>query len=303
MKRLILFTGSSGLDTETDPVRHKYSETEGVRELSIAKNIDFDLTGRPSNRKGRKSTTVSGNCHSLFSHGNISLFVTEDALTLLSPSFSTKALRNVTIGARMSYAPVGNKVYYANGREIGFIRDTVSVSWSRATEVYNVKDSTIVLNGPPTGSLLEYYKGRMLIAQHNVIWESEQYDVNSYNLAKRFVQLEDIVTMVNGVIEGLWVGTRNRIAFLRGNSTSDYKYEIKGLFGVFPGTPVLVDSFLIGDGRIPEIGVLFATKYGPCLGTADGRLVPLTDRKLSVPNAVRGAGAVINNKYVFALED
>lgn len=303
MKRFLLFTASSGLNTEVDPVRHKYDPEKGITELALAKNVDFDITGRLSNRKGWEYTSVTGDCHSLFSDGGVCLFVKGNALNILSGDLSVTPVRNVTVGARMSYAQVDSKVYYANGRETGFVRDGVSVAWAKATIVYHVKDTTKVLTGPPTGSLLEYFNGRMYIVQHSVIWASEQYDVNSYDLGKSFVQMESPITMVKGVSNGLWVGTRSRIIFLRGSFTGDFRYEVKGLFGVIPGTPVKVDGFKVGSGDIPEVGVIFVGKYGPCFGTADGRLIPLTDRKLSVPNALKGAGTVLNKKYVCTLED
>lgn len=303
MKRMLLFTGASGLNTEVDPVRHVYDPEKGITALALAKNVDFDYTGRPSNRKGWKFTSVSGNCHSLFSEGGVCLFVTGNALMVLASDLSTKAIRNVTVGARMSYVQVGASVYYCNGREIGFVKDGVSVEWSNPPVVYHVKDTTKVLSGPPVGSLLEYFNGRMYVVQQNIAWASEQYDVNSFDLSQSFIPFESSVTMVKGVTEGVWVGTRSKVIFLRGSHPGDFRYEIKGLFGTIPGTEVKVDGFKVGQGEIPEVGVLFTGKYGPCFGTADGRLIPLAERKVAVPSALRGAGAVLGKKYVVALED
>jgi len=303
MKRKILFTETAGLNTSVDPVRHKYSDEAGVTELAVAENVDVDDTGRPGTRKGWLYTVITSTTHSMFCEGGAWLCVIGDALTLVAEDLSTKALRNVTVGARMSYVQIEDRIYYANGREIGFVRDGVSIGWNKPATIFHLKDTTRVLSGPPTGSLLEYQKGRMLIAQSNVIWESEQYDVNAYNLVKGFVRMEGVVTMVKGVTDGVWVGTRNKVVFLKGSFSGDYRYELKGLFGVIPGTAVKVDGFLLGDGKIQEVGVLFVGKYGPCFGTSDGRLLPLSERKITVPNAVRGSGAVINKKYVFTLED
>ena len=71
MKRLLLFSGSTGLNTEIDPVRHKYDAEKGISELAVARNVDFDYTGRVGNRKGWRYTTVTGNCHSLWSDGGV----------------------------------------------------------------------------------------------------------------------------------------------------------------------------------------------------------------------------------------
>lgn len=302
MQRQLLFSGSTGLNNIVDPVRHEYIDKVGVNVLAIAKNVEHDFTGRVSRRKGWTYTTVTGNCHSLFCDGGMCLFVTGNALTLLAHDMSTTALRNVTVGARMSYAQVNDRVYYTNGREKGYVSANLSRGWTRPSTVHGVKDTTLMLSGPPTGSLLEYFKGRMYVIQMNVAWASEAYDVNTYNLVKNFVNFESPITMFKGVTQGVWVGTRNRIVFLRGTSLGEFTYEVKGLFGSFPGTEVKVDNFKIGDGNISEVGVLFATKYGACLGTSDGKLIPLTDRKLSVPYTLKGSGTVINSKYIFSLE-
>lgn len=303
MRRVILFTGTEGLNMEVDPVRHEYSEKDGIRDLAIAKNVDFDYTGRIRMRRGWKYTAITGNCHSLFSDGGDAVFVTGDALTILGSGYSTTALRNVTVGARMSYAQVGSKIYYANGREIGYITGGKSIAWQKPATVYHSKDSTRVLSGPPIGSLLEYFNGRMYVIQSSVAWVSEQYNVNVYALSEDYIPFESTVTMFKGVTDGIWVGTRNRIVFLRGTNPEDFRYEVKGLFGAIPGTVAKIDSFKVGNGNIPEVGVIFATKYGPCLGTSDGRLVPLTEKKVSVPSVVRGAGAVLDKKYLFNVDD
>ena len=127
---------------------------------------------------------------------------------------------------------VTGKVYYCNGREIGIVTGGVSTAWSKASVVFNIKDTTKVISGPPVGSLLEYFNGRMYVVQQNVVWVSEQYDVNAFDLAKGLIQFESGITMVQGVTDGLWVGTRNRVVFLRGSHPGDFKYEVKGMFGI-----------------------------------------------------------------------
>ena len=125
-KPVIWFKSSTGLNNKVDPVRASYHPELGVQELSIAENVDFDSTGRPSRRKGWASTTVTTDSHSLFSAGGQCLFVTGTSLCSLDTDFAVDVIRTVTEGARMRYCLVGDKIYYSNGNEIGYARAGIS---------------------------------------------------------------------------------------------------------------------------------------------------------------------------------
>ena len=120
------FRSTIGLVNKIDPSRHQYSEKDGVSELAEAVNIVFDETGSISRRLGYTITSVISESHSLYCEDSIALFVTGDALCLLAEDMSYAPLRNVTRGARMSYAQIGDAVYYMNGAERGYVQDDIS---------------------------------------------------------------------------------------------------------------------------------------------------------------------------------
>lgn len=300
MERLTWFTGSRGLTNLQDPIEGGYDKETGVVDGKICYNIDFSRNGRISRRKGWQYTDMVDSCHSLFSDGGETLMVTGDALSILGSDYSYTQLRNVTVGARMSYQQVGSKVYYTNGAEYGYVLGGKSVSWT-GPNVSAVKDSTKNYSGPLQGRMLGYHNGRMYIIQGHIAWYSGAYDVNTYNLAGDYLPFESEVTMFKSVLEGIWVGTSKRVAFLRGTGPENFRYEKKGLFGAIKGTAVEVNCSEVLDGSAPGIGVVFVSKRGMYLGTQDGRLVPLTSRRLKLPTVSEGASLCMDERFITSL--
>jgi hypothetical protein len=302
MKRLLWFTGSTGLDMSIDSVRHVYDPEKGIAPAKVAYNVDFDRSGRVSRRKGWRFTDVQSSCHSLYSGGGNTLFVSGSALYVLAGDLTATPIRNVTSGARMYYEQVGSKTFYMNGAERGFVLEGVSYSWEYPDQAYGQKDSTKTYSPPPMGSILCYFRGRMYIVQNYVAWYSEAYNLFLYDLVRNFIGVESDITMFKGVERGIWIGTRNRVVFLRGTGPEDFSWEKKALFGVVPGTDVEVDAGKLADQRYTGVGVLFTSTEGVFYGSIDGHLMEISAKKLKLPGAVNGAGVVVNDKYIVSLE-
>ncbi|HBF43032.1 MAG TPA: hypothetical protein DDW42_05260, partial [Desulfobacteraceae bacterium] len=112
---LNIFTGSTGLNTEVDPVRLPFEPQSGVQDLAVAYNVDHDATGRISRRKGFSATTRTENAHSLWCDGGECLFASGTSLYVLNPDFTLTSVATITDGARLSYVQVHNKAFWANG--------------------------------------------------------------------------------------------------------------------------------------------------------------------------------------------
>ena len=306
MQRALWFSSSSGLDTTFDPARVSYDPETGVQSASIAVNVDVSKTGRVSRRKGWENTVITDACHSLFSDGGDTFFVTGDALKMLAPDMSVTNLRNVTVNAPMSFVQIGSRTFYTNGRENGFILNGKSYGWNQA--VPNQKDSTIVYSPPPVGTLLGYYKGRVYVAQQHIIWYSEANNLNTFNL-KNYLAFSSSVTMFKGVSEGIWIGTENQVFFLKGDSPDRLEQKRKALTGVIQGSDTYVDCTSI-PGLVDEygyqlegVGIVFCTTKGIYLGTEKGKLMQLSKGKLTIPKTLLGAGTCISNRYIASLGD
>lgn len=110
----------TGLRNVTSPERFK------VGDLSIAKDVDLDDTGRLLTRRGftRASATA---LHSLYGNGNITVAVSGTNLVRINSDFSVSTLKALTTTAPVSYDSVGDTIYYSNGVDKGRI---VNQTWS-----------------------------------------------------------------------------------------------------------------------------------------------------------------------------
>lgn len=300
---LLWFKKSTGLDAKIDPVRHGYKEEDGVTSLEIGYNIQHDRTGRISMRKGYEATDVTADCHSLFCDGGDCCFVTGDALCLLNSDFSYKELRNVTPGNKMAYCQVGDRVYYTNGVEKGFVLGGLSYGWEKPSVVYGQQDSTRVKTGPPIGSLIAYYNDRAYVAQGNYLWGSDRGATTVFDPIAGRLGFESNITFVMPVKEGIYVGTERSVAFLRGNSYHDFRYERKRTYGAITGTAIYAEAELIPvvEG-VQDVGILCTSSGGVLYGTSQGDIINLTRYKLKMPEALFGAAVKINEDYIVCLE-
>lgn len=293
--------GSKGLNNRIDPLRLPFDPDTGIQDLAVAVNVDLDHTGRISRRKGWAATDMVDPCHSLFSHGVTVLFVTGTSLCVLGTDYTYTVVRTVQEGARMSYVPVGDRIFYANGTEVGYIRGNVSYAWSKPTDLPGPR-TLKQYSDPPVGYLLAYYKGRMYVVQGDIVWYSESFGINLFNLARNFINFESHLRMFHPVRKGIWLGTHFDTYFLEGDTPQDFNLHKVATYAPIFGTDVDVDGSRIADGRHKGIAVMWTSTEGICMGTSEGEFINLTERRLTYPESFEGAGLYDGFKYVSVLE-
>jgi len=305
---LTILKATTGLNTKLDPVRLQYDKQAGIQELQAAVNVDIDDTGRISRRKGFEQK-LAGSFHSLFSDGGVCLCVTGDALSILNGDFTTTPIRNVTRGAKMSYVQVEDKTYYTNGFETGYVYNSLSWSWV-ATELPG-PDTDRTFNHPPTGKFLEYYKGRMYVAQGDTLWYSEPFSLNHFDLHRGFVRFGKPIVMVKAVTSGIFVSTVDRTFFLSGDSpaTGYIRIRVADYAALSYSAITLNGRLSFGPGGEPSIesdtgnqSALWISKKGICYGAYDGGLVNLTKDKIDLPESLEGASLIIDDRYIALIE-
>jgi hypothetical protein len=297
-----IFTGSSGLNIKIDPARLPYDPETGVQDLAVAVNVDHDYTGRVSRRKGFAATARTEVIHSLWCDGGPCLFVTGDALCLLNPDYTYKLLRNVTENAKMRYVQVDDIAYYTNGIEMGYVQNGASAGWSAAAAPYGPDPTTRTLYSPPVGSHLEVYNGHMFIAQGNIVWFSEPFAYNHFDLVRSYLPFGGEVRMFKSVEGGIWISTHHHTYFLEGSLPKEFRRRIAATYPAIEDTVVQVDASKLGNGEFQGLGLLWTTREGICLGLSDGTFMNLTQRKIDLPHTLRGAGLLFDERYVALLE-
>lgn len=299
---LIWLKSSNGLNDKVDPVRVRYDPNTGVTDLTEAVNVSHDYTGAISRRLGYTATDITSECHSLFCEGGECLFVTGDALSVLSSDFRYTPIRNVTVRAPMSYAQVGDRIYYVNGHEKGFVRNSASYDWVKADDP-RYPDTTRKYIDPPVGTIVRLFNARIYIAQGNVVWYSEPFGYNLFDPTRNYIVLSGRVTMIRPVKQGLFISTESRTYFYRGLTPDEFSIETVALYPAIEGTDAEVDGSSIKNGEL-GIGVfgIWTSTQGVCIGSSSGDLVNLTHPRLEYPSALRGAGFCTEDKYLFTLE-
>lgn len=305
MAAITVFSGSTGLNNKVDPVRLAFDPDSNIGELAVAVNVDIDNTGRVSRRKGYEKI-FSGNCHSLYASDNVCYLVVDDVLSLLHSDFSTTAIIEVTPGAKISYASVGSRVYFTNGHEKGYLGNGSYFAWEKDT--YVGPETTKELYGPPIGTLLETYNGRMYIVKDEVLWYSEAFAYHAFELSKNFIWFEDKINMVRSIRDGIYVGTEKAVYFLEGTNPREFTLTTVANYPAIEGTDNLIESSRIGredinKGILNERCAIWMSSEGICIGGPRGFFRNLTEKKLVCPMANEGTSIVINNdQYISVLK-
>lgn len=303
-RTLKIFKGTTGINNKIDPVRLKYNWKTGVQELKLGVNIDVDDTGRPSRRDGHLITALTGAYHSLFCDGGECLGVTGTALKVIHADYTATGIRNVTVGVRMDYCQVGDRIYYLNGFEKGYVENSTNYTW--AVGSYVGPTTTKKFSSPPIGHLLTLYNGRMYIAQDDVVWYSEPFAYGAYNMAQNFIPFSSRTKFLRAVNDGIYVGDEKDIYFHKGKIPKEFEQTKVANYPAIEGTAEKVPGSRIGkldmEVNFPGEVIMLTTKEGICIAGHGGQFINLSERRLDYPSAQFGAGLYKDGKYISLLQ-
>ena len=298
---ITIFRKTTGLNTLIDPVDLDISE--GIQELAVAADVEISDKGRLSRRKGYTSV-LSGSYHSLFCNGGDCICVSGTSLLQVLPDYTTVILDTVTENAKLNAVQVNNRIYWCNGYEKGYVENGANNDWVIGDYVGPTTLRSLV--SPPTGTLVEYYNGRMYVVQGSALWFSEELNYGAFDFLRGIIPFATNIHMVRAVNDGIYISNAEGIYFLEGTYPGEFRLVHKSSATAIPGT----DAKFFGDLLYDRDGKFFITKSnkkaaiwlsdkGICAGFSAGNFVNLTEEKLeSLPNGLSGSGVVYNNKYV-----
>jgi len=289
-----IFRGSTGLNTKIDPAR-LYSK-EGIKDLAVAADVDVTDTGRISRRKGY-TERASIESHSLFCDKGKCLFVSGTSLYELLPDYSYTVLAAVTANKRVSYTEINERIYWCNGTEKGYITDKNN-SWVKGNYIGPTSKRT--LSDPPTGTIVEYYKNRMYVAQENVLWYSEPGAFGAFDLARGFFQWATEIRMVRAVDNGIFVSTEKNTYLLLGRSPLQFEQVKVAGFPAIKHSDCKLNGYLSESGIIEGTGqsAMWVSPQGVCYGGNDGFRNLTIDKIANFSTGRTGSGLVYNNKFL-----
>lgn len=111
-----------GLNNVDDPKSGPFQiGVRGEPQLTAARNVDLDREGWPRRRAGRTKRIALNSAHSLFAHGERLLLVDEGTLYEVASDFTLVARDSGLGNAPLSYAPLGDTIFYANAVKVGAV--------------------------------------------------------------------------------------------------------------------------------------------------------------------------------------
>lgn len=292
------FKGSTGLNTKAAPHRITFNPETGISDLVSAVNVDVESNKQISRRKGYETSVRTESTHSLYSDGNNCLYISGQSMYRLNRDFSRTGIRSgLTDGAVMEFCSVGDKVYYTNGFENGYVKGNISYVWEGSSYVGPTTYRTF--SNPPVGTILEWFNGRMYIVQGKTIWYSEPFAYNWYSLSDSFLQFASNVIMLRTVTDGIYVGTDNEVFFLGGVAPKEFTWQKVSSVPVIKGTALRCDAGDFGDGSLTGKAVCWNSQSGIFLGVDGGKVKNLTKEKIeSFPRALQGTSTIFENKWL-----
>lgn len=377
----IAYAEFTGLRNDVTPERFDATD------LATANNVDIDKARRIRRRAG---ATLRSNlaAHSLWAAGDIALFMSGTTLHSLDAALTPQPLRTGLSGAPVSYARVGDAVFYSDGAQCGVVDGSAVRSWgldapalmtpvlvagdltpgtygfmatylrsdgqeSGASEpqyiavganqsaylnalasldpdvthkrIYmttpdgevffhaatmpntdtpftpttadvaatNEPLETDNLGPPPAGQLVAYYKGRMYVAAGSVLYPSEPFAYELFDL-RNYIQLDAPITMLAPMEDkagsGFFIGTTNSTGTLGGDSPDEFKYAPKAEYGAVKGALAYIDASLYLDGSMGarELPMWLSTQ-GVCVGLPSLEVNNLTRIRYTFPVSDQGA--------------
>lgn len=310
---VVLFKATGGLDTLSPPDALAFDAEKGTVSLQKAVNVDVEAGGRVISSRRSVELKQAGSFHSGFGYKGTVLCVKEvgDSASLykVNGDYTLTGLRSGLVpGLRMGYCGVNDQIYYGNGVDKGIVEGGVSVAWELPAEVIS-HYSDIDVSGPPNAVHMAVMGGYMLAAEGSVLWISQEFAFNQFELMGRFVDFTDRVLMIKAVEGGAWVGTRNEVVFLDGTNPREWEVRKRIAYGVkeFCCTAMNVSASLmrldLQYGLIGE-GYVFLSERGICWAGNNGQFKNLTEDRIAPEDfvGVRGAALRINERVVLTTE-
>lgn len=153
---------------------------------------------------------------------------------------------------------------------------------------------------PPAGQALCLAAGVMYVAQGQWLYHSEPYNYDLFDL-REYLPFDSEITMVARVLDGLFVGTRKKIYFVRGLDPKTSIAEFKSDYGVVPGTMTMVHMDLLdAAGKIEdELIPVWVGEQGIMAGLTGGAMINLSQKRYLIDGSAReGAGLFRTNNGI-----
>jgi hypothetical protein len=155
----------------------------------------------------------------------------------------------------------------------------------------------------PVGKFFDYWNGRLVTADKNIIYFSEPMAYHLHDGKYGFVMLPQRITFIVPVDGGIWVGQVDHVVFLSGSQPNEMTFIRKTAHAPVPSSAIMVDSETVG-GNISQGGAksaLWLAENGYVIGTSNGQIIELHAGVLKGITAKSGRSVRLGRRIVTAL--
>jgi hypothetical protein len=280
-KTVSKFSGINNVDSATRLfpviVAHEY-----VYPLQQANNVEIDNTFQISSRSGYTSVKSGTNIQSLWSDNVTCLYADGATLYEMSSSYVLTALRtDLTLNARISYAPFNDRVYYTNEHQIGYVKNHANHALADP-----IREFKLPL---PTGQLIDVFRGCLYVAKDDVLYISDPL-CDYYDTRTGYRRFASRITLLRAVDDGIYVADA-KTYFLKGKANEDYERDPVYPVRAIPYTDIRVSGKYIDDGLTGDVA-MWTAENGICLGDNSGQVKNLTEARYVFTSHGIGTGFI-----------
>lgn len=155
----------------------------------------------------------------------------------------------------------------------------------------------------PVGKFFDYWNGRLVTADKNIIYFSEPMAYHLHDEKYGFVMLPQRITFIVPVDGGIWVGQVDHVVFLSGSQPNEMTFIRKTAHAPVPFSAIMVDSETVGSD-ISQGGAksaLWLAENGYVIGTSTGQIIELHAGALKGITAKSGRSVRLGRRIITAL--
>lgn len=175
-------------------------EVIGPDMLLRAENVDIDVAGYAKTRDH---------------------FVILNESALLDPARVFVTIGGTPIDTVTGGIVIGRRFTLLNNTLVG--ADISGLTGVPGSSLTSPADSDRILQALPGGSFVEAWQGRLLLARGTTLFYSEPLQYNAYDPMRNFVMFPQQITWLAPLAEGVFVGTRSYVYFLRGPTPLEWE--------------------------------------------------------------------------------
>jgi hypothetical protein len=241
-----------------------------------------------SSRTGYTEVKTGTDIHSMWSDNRTWLYVDGTVLYQMDAIYGTKVIRSdLHPGARMSYTPRNDRIYYTNGYQKGYVKAGIDHAFTDPLKNYKVP--------LPAGQLIEEYKGCLYVAVDKTIYIGDPL-CDYYDIRTGYKAFADYVNMMRAVDEGIYVSS-DRIWFWKGKGADEFLCEDAYSSKAIMHTDLRLNGKFIDENIHGNIA-MWTGENGICLGDNNGTVTNLTAERYTFTARGRGAAFVRKSSHV-----